>query len=224
MLKPEWRSIALAGAIACGAWIATGAGDASAQQPRQPAPAAPQAPAQPQQGQQPPAERVKVVELTQAVLERWMVLFAELNSKLATLPNATEQQVEAVVAEACKKAQLTDVEQCRALDAYMGALLSGGDEQAKRFVDPVQRVREDLRGSQADPKLGAKEKAEAKAELEGILAQLPTQIPPAHLQLVNRNATRIFDLLAKYTPADQQSTPSQGGAQPPAQGGQPPRR
>lgn len=222
-----WRE--LAGATIAAALLLVASPAPIAAQQRQPA--APQAQQAPPQG-----ERVQPVELTQALIERWMVLFADLTPKLANADQLNEQQVDAVVTQACQRAQLNDVNQCRALDAYMSALLSGADEQTKRFVDPVQRARQDLQASQTDQRLSAQEKAEAKTELEGLLAQLPQRVNPAHIQLLNRNATRLFELLARYQPADQQGQGQQGqgqqgqggqrGAPPPpqGQGGQPPRR
>jgi hypothetical protein len=213
MFSTDWRGITRCSAIAADMLLAS-IGPGSAQQ-RQPGPP-PQQQQPQQQAPQGQGERVQVVELNQAMLDRWLVLFAELSQRLAAAPNATEQQTDAIVAEACKRAQLANVDQCRALDAYMGALLSGANDEQRRFDDPIARVREDLKQSQADPKLTPQDKAEARKELEAVLAQLPAQIPAAHLQLVNRNAAKIFELLAKYQPADQQGGP------PPAQGAQPP--
>lgn len=223
MIERQWRRIARAGAAVAGAAVLAAAVPAMAQQQqqRQPPPQQQQRqPAPPAQQQQGGGERVQVVNLDQALLERWIVLFGDLAPKLgnAQTQNLSEQQVDAIVNQSCQAAGLADVNLCRSLDAYMNALLTGADEEGRRFVDPAQRLRGDLQQVQNDRQLTPQQKQEARQEIEGLLSQLPERIPPQHLQLLTRNATRIFQLLARVQPPDQQQGGQQGGA-PPAQQG-----
>lgn len=222
MIERQWRRVALGGAAVAGlaALLAVVPAQAQQQQQQRQPPAQQQrqpAPAPQQQPAQPAAERVQVVNIDQALLERWLVLFGDLAPKLgnAQTQNLSEQQIDAIVAQSCQAAGLTDVNLCRSLDAYMNALLTGADEQGRRFVDPGQRLRADLQQVQNDRQLTPQQKQEARQEIEGLLAQLPERIPPQHIQLLTRNATRIFALLARVQPPDQQG---QQGAPPPAQG------
>ena len=94
MIERQWRRIARAGAAVAGAAVLAAAVPAMAQQQqqRQPPPQQQQRqPAPPAQQQQGGGERVQVVNLDQALLERWIVLFGDLAPKLG---NAQTQNLE----------------------------------------------------------------------------------------------------------------------------------
>jgi hypothetical protein len=130
-----------------------------------------------QPGQAPP--RLKVVPFDQAMFDRWLVVFQEAVPKLAANANLTEPQIQAIYDAACRKARFTDINQCRTLDDYLGALTAGVSDDGKQFVDPVARARQDLSALAADRNVPAKQKSEQRAEIEGFLATMPERIPPS---------------------------------------------
>ena len=155
--------------------------------------------------------RIRVVDINQASLEKWLVLYPDVAAQLGSQQQPAEALVNSVYSRACRKAGLADVAQCRALDDYMGALLGGADEQKGQFVDPGAKARGDLAALLADRRVPAKEKAQEKANIEGFIASLPANIPLAHLALLNQNAKRVFAVLAQVQ-GPQQGAPPPGPA------------
>lgn len=185
------------------AWLALVPG-AIAQQPR---------PQQPPKQQAAPS-RIAVAELTQPLLDKWLVFVADVVPRLGSGEQLPDDKASAIFAEACKKAGFADDTQCQGIDDYMNALVAGGDEQAGRFVDPISKAREDLKALTADKSVPAKEKQEARREIEAFIATLPEKVPEAHLALLNKNAKRIFETLARI------QQPPPGTPAPAPQGGQ----
>jgi hypothetical protein len=165
-------------------------GSAGAQQgPRQ------QPQTQQQKSQQEAQPRVAVVEINQQILDKWLVLVADIVPRLSSGEELSEAKADAIFAEACTKAGFADPNQCQSIDEYMNALVAGGDEQTRRFADPAAKAREDLKALLADKSVPAKEKQEARKEIESFIATLPAKVPEAHLALLNQNAQRIFATL-----------------------------
>lgn len=157
-----------------------------------------------QQGGPPP--KLQVIQIDQGTLDRWLVLFQDVGPQLASNPNLSEQQVQAIFQRGCAKAQIADINQCHAIDDYLGALTSGVSDDGTKFIDPLARARQDLAAISSDRTIPAKEKAEQKAGIEGFIASMPDRFPPEHIALLNRNAKRVLDVLAKVQgpPAGQQ--------------------
>lgn len=172
-----------------------------------------------QQPAQPPP-RLQAMPVDQGLLDRWLIVFADVGPQLSSAPDLPEDKVNAIFDRACKKAQLNDIGQCHALDDYMGALISAVSEDGTKFLDPVARARQDLAQMLADPKVPARQKAEQKAEIEGFLSTMPERIPPEHIALLNRNARRIFAVLEKI----QGPAGAQQGQPPAPQPGPAPKR
>jgi hypothetical protein len=216
--RPDHARNAIAALLAGTAWLAFTAG-AIAQQPR---PQQPPPPQQQQPKQQAAPARVAVAELTQQLLDKWLVFVADVVPRLGSGEQLPDDKASAIFAAACKKAGFADDNQCQSIDDYMNALVAGGDEQAGRFGDPLTKAREDLKGLLADKNVPAKEKQEARREIESFIATLPEKIPEAHLALMNKNAKRIFETLASV------QQPPPGAPAPAPQGGQgkgaPPKR
>ncbi|HEX4892260.1 MAG TPA: hypothetical protein VFV47_03160 [Hyphomicrobiaceae bacterium] len=201
---------AISALLAGTAWLALVPG-ATAQQPRPQQPVPPQ---QQQSQQQAAPQRIAVVELTQPLLDRWLAFVADVVPRLGAGDQISDDKASAIFADACKKAGFADENQCQGVDDYMNALVAGGDEQAGRFGDPITKARSDLKALLADKSVPAKEKQEARREIEAFIATLPEKVPEAHLALLNNNAKRIFETLARV------QQPPPGAPAPAPQGGQ----
>lgn len=178
------------------------------------------APATAQQRQAPPAQqqpppqappRIVAVEINQPIIEKWLVFYVDFVPKLLG-GKLQEAQVQPTFQRACRSAGLTDIAQCEALDRYMAALLSGAQQESNSFVDPKTKLRRDLQALLADRTIPADQKAAEKADIEEYLATLPDRIPEAHIALLNRNAKRVFDAMAKIPPPPAPAAPAPGPA------------
>ena len=180
---------------------------------------------QPQQQQQQPApqqqsQRIPVVQIDQAMLDRWLVLYADIGQQLANDQQVTEEKREAAYQKACPKAGLPDLNQCYALDDYISALLEGVSEDGNSYSDPLALARQELARVNADRNIPANEKAQIRQDLQARIASHPVNVPPAHFQLLTRNAKRIQEVQQRFAPPEQQQ-PQQ---QQPAPKGQPQQR
>lgn len=161
---------------------------------------------QPQQQQpvQQQPQRIPVVQIDQAMLDRWLVLYAEVGQQLANEQQVTEEKREAAYQKACPKAGLTDLNQCYAVDDYISALLEGLSEDGNSYSDPVALARQELARVNADKSIPAAEKAQVRQDLQARMASMPVNIPPAHFQLLTRNAKKIQDVQQRYAPKEQE--------------------
>jgi hypothetical protein len=159
-------------------------------------------------------QKVPVVEVTQPLLDKWLVLYGEVAPAIAKEAQPTEAKVSAIYDKACRKAGFADIAQCRTLDDYMVALLGGAQEDQGTFIDPSVKARKDLALLNADRRIAPKQKAEERAEIERFIASLPAKIPEAHIALLNQNAKKVFQVLAAGSPPPPQQPPGPPGKPP----------
>lgn len=159
-------------------------------------------------------QKVPVVDVTPALLDKWLVLYGEVAPAIGKEAQPTEAKINAIYDKACRKAGFADIAQCRTLDDYMVVLLGGAQEEQGSFIDPGVKARKDLALLNADRRIAPKQKAEERAEIERFIASLPAKIPEAHIALLNQNAKKVFQALAAAQGPAPAPPPGPPGKQP----------
>lgn len=136
-------------------------------------------------------------ELTQALLDRWLVVIPAIN-RFAASSDApqTEEAAQARLERVCIEAGFETHDQCTTTIGYVGILIGGFDPATKTFKDPIAKMRARIAEVEANTRLPTATKEQMTTQMKEMLAGFRHTIPASHLQLMTANAGHIFKTLA----------------------------
>lgn len=185
--------LSLAGLAAAALVVAVHAG-ASAQQ------GAPAKQAPPPAAQQPPAPPpLKQIALTEKQIESLLAAQKEIDAATDKLPEGSadkpdpklEAQLEAIV----KKNGFADMDEYGTVYDNVALVMSGIDPKTKAFTEPPEALKKQIAAVQADPKIPAKDKKAALADMNAALKTVSNVQFPQNVTIVTKYYDRLSEVM-----------------------------